>query len=123
MRLTACRPVLVTIYQSLQSNLFGFLTLKLKFVNSLRFHKFAFDFIWKNMKKFKFIIIGAGLVSIVLTGCKWTTKKAGISASESLKCSVMKEKFGTVDDKPVWLFTLKNGHHTTVKITNYGGII
>lgn len=35
----------------------------------------------------------------------------------------MKEKFGTWDDKPVWLFTLKNGHDITVKITNYGGII
>ena len=35
----------------------------------------------------------------------------------------MKEKFGTVDDKPVWLFTLKNVHNITVKITNYGGII
>lgn len=35
----------------------------------------------------------------------------------------MKKDFGTVDGKPVYLFTLKNKNEITVKITNYGGII
>ena len=35
----------------------------------------------------------------------------------------MKENFGTVDGKPVYLFTLANKNGITIKITNYGGII
>ncbi len=37
--------------------------------------------------------------------------------------SMMKEPFGKADRKDVFLFTLKNDHGITVKITNYGGII
>jgi aldose 1-epimerase len=75
------------------------------------------------MKKFNIILIGATLVTIFLTGCKWSSNKSGKSASDSLKVTIMKEKFGTVENKPAWLYTLKNGHNITVKITNYGGII
>lgn len=39
------------------------------------------------------------------------------------KPSIMKTKFGKVDGKDVYLYTLKNKHGLTVKITNYGGII
>jgi len=35
----------------------------------------------------------------------------------------MKQDFGTVDGKPVYLFTMKNRNGITVRITNYGGII
>jgi Galactose mutarotase and related enzymes len=36
---------------------------------------------------------------------------------------IQKEPFGIVDGKEVFLFTLSNDNHITVKITNYGGII
>ena len=35
----------------------------------------------------------------------------------------MKQDFGIVDGKPVYLFTMKNKNGITIKITNYGGII
>ena len=35
----------------------------------------------------------------------------------------MKEHFGTVDNEPVYLYTLSNENGITIKITNYGGII
>jgi aldose 1-epimerase len=35
----------------------------------------------------------------------------------------MKQDFGTVDGKPVYLFTMKNKKGITIRITNYGGII
>ncbi|RKX87097.1 MAG: galactose-1-epimerase, partial [Spirochaetes bacterium] len=34
-----------------------------------------------------------------------------------------KTNFGSLNNKEVYLFTLKNGHGTEIKITNYGGII
>lgn len=39
------------------------------------------------------------------------------------KVSIMKSKFGKTGEGDVYLFTLKNKHGITVKITNYGGII
>jgi aldose 1-epimerase len=75
------------------------------------------------MKKFHIFLLTAGLVTVFLTGCNWTETRSAKTGSDSLKVSLMKEKFGTIDDKPVWLFTLKNVHNIMVKITNYGGII
>jgi aldose 1-epimerase len=75
------------------------------------------------MKKLTNIMLITGLVGIFLTGCNWTEKKSGKTGPDSLKLSIMKEKFGVSDDKPVWLYTLKNGHGITVRISNYGGII
>ena len=43
--------------------------------------------------------------------------------NDSLKMSVIKEKWGNVDNKDVFLYTLKNKNGIVVKITNYGGII
>ena len=37
--------------------------------------------------------------------------------------NISKEKFGSIDNKDVFLFTLKNDNDVTVKITNYGGTI
>ena len=36
---------------------------------------------------------------------------------------IQKEKWGNVDNKEVYLYTLRNANGTTVKITNYGGTI
>jgi aldose 1-epimerase len=37
--------------------------------------------------------------------------------------TITKTDFGSIDNKNVYLFTLKNSHGTEIKITNYGGII
>ena len=37
--------------------------------------------------------------------------------------AIIKTGFGSIDNKEVHLFTLKNSHGTEIKITNYGGII
>ncbi|MGA3013908.1 MAG: aldose epimerase family protein [Bacteroidales bacterium] len=37
--------------------------------------------------------------------------------------SIMKENWGKVDNKDVFLYTLKNNNGIVVKITNYGGIV
>ncbi|MDR3260435.1 MAG: galactose mutarotase [Tannerella sp.] len=39
------------------------------------------------------------------------------------KLSISKEIWGTIDSKPVWLYTLTNAHGVTAKITNYGCIL
>lgn len=39
------------------------------------------------------------------------------------KKGIVRENFGEVDGRPVYLFTLRNGNDQYVKITNYGGIV
>jgi aldose 1-epimerase len=60
---------------------------------------------------------------MVISGCNNPVEKTGKTAGDSLKLSVMKEHFGTVDGKEVFLYTLRNRKGMTVRITNYGGII
>ncbi|HPT09374.1 MAG TPA: aldose epimerase family protein [Bacteroidales bacterium] len=43
--------------------------------------------------------------------------------NESVRVTIMKKSFGTIDNQPVYLFTLRNMNGMTVKITNYGGIV
>lgn len=43
--------------------------------------------------------------------------------NDSLKMSIMKENWGKVNNKDVFLYSLKNKNGVVVKITNYGGII
>lgn len=37
--------------------------------------------------------------------------------------SITRKNWGSVDDQPVYLYTLSNGRRMTVEITNYGGIV
>ena len=75
------------------------------------------------MKNIFFGILAAGLTGYLFTGCNLSNKKTGTNSSDSLKTFNMKENYGTVDGKPVYLFTLSNKNGITFKITNYGGII
>ena len=75
------------------------------------------------MKNIFFGILAAGLTGYLFTGCNLSNKKTGTNSSDSLKTFIMKENYGTVDGKPVYLFTLSNKNGITFKITNYGGII
>ena len=60
------------------------------------------------------------LISIIIfSGCSGT----GSSKKDSSKPSVMKEHWGTVDNREVNLFSLENRNGIIVKISNYGGII
>jgi len=47
----------------------------------------------------------------------------GIVDSDSLSSLIMKSRFGAVDNKEVFLYTLTNAQGIKVKISNYGGII
>lgn len=45
------------------------------------------------------------------------------ACTAEVKTTVSQQDWGTVDNKPVYLYTLTNKNGVTVKITNYGGII
>jgi aldose 1-epimerase len=60
---------------------------------------------------------------LVLAGCCNQTSEREKAGQDSLKTTVMKSDFGTVDGKAVYLFTLTNAKGIIVKITNYGAII
>jgi aldose 1-epimerase len=58
---------------------------------------------------------------IIICGCIENKPKQDQKGNQSM--SITKEVFGTVDNKEVYLYTLKNGSGFTIKITNYGGIV
>lgn len=47
----------------------------------------------------------------------------GVACTPEVKPTVSQEDWGTVDGKPVYLYTLTNKNGVTAKITNYGGIM
>ncbi len=59
----------------------------------------------------------------VITSCCRPGGKAEKSEGSKLKSTVMKEHYGNVDGKEVFLYTLKNKNGIEIQITNYGGII
>jgi aldose 1-epimerase len=61
------------------------------------------------------------IIVLFLSGCIQNKQKQ--ENKEKTPMSITKEVFGTVDNKEVYLYTLKNGSGFTVKITNYGGIV
>ena len=44
-------------------------------------------------------------------------------ARKRFRAGIQKIKWGTIDGKPVYLYTLHSGHGLTAKITNYGAIL
>lgn len=75
-----------------------------------------------SMKKILVIFL-IGVFHAIFPGCTDNSGKSKINDSGSLKVMVMKQDFGTIDGKKIFLFTLQNKNGITVKITNYGGII
>ncbi|MCX6250989.1 MAG: galactose mutarotase [Bacteroidetes bacterium] len=75
------------------------------------------------MKKNLTAVLLAGLLLPVLTGCTGSEKKTSSKGVDSAKLTLMKETFGKVDNRQVYLYTLRNANGITIKITNYGGII
>jgi aldose 1-epimerase len=74
------------------------------------------------MKKILIIFLISTL-PVIFTGCTGNSGKSKINNSGSLKVMVMKQDFGIIDGKKIFLFSLQNKNGVTVKITNYGGII
>jgi len=74
------------------------------------------------MKNLSTIFLIVSLPAI-FTGCTGNSEKSTINHSGSLKVTVMKQDFGTIGGKKIFLFSLQNKNGVTVKITNYGGII
>jgi aldose 1-epimerase len=61
---------------------------------------------------------------LLFQNCGRGTIKKEIEINNPLKKnSIMKENWGTVDNKDVFLYSLENKNGIIVKITNYGGII
>lgn len=71
------------------------------------------------MKK-KQLITGL-IIVLFIGGC--IDNKPKQDQKENQTMNIIKEIFGTYDNKEVYLFTLKNSSGFTVKITNYGGIV
>ena len=71
---------------------------------------------------------GAGLTGTALLGTGGqahaaTSRSGQGSPSGSGGSSITGQEWGSVDDKPVHLYTLSNGRQMSVEITNYGGIV
>ncbi len=77
----------------------------------------AFKF--TDMKHIVYFILATG----VFFSCNSGNHQANEANKEEPAMSIKKEPFGKVDNKEVYLFTLKNKNGMTVKITNYGGIV
>ncbi len=60
---------------------------------------------------------------MLLPSCKNRDQQTRNTKEKEPAMSIKKEPFGKVDNKDVYLFTLKNKNGMTVKITNYGGIV
>jgi len=75
------------------------------------------------MKKLIQSVLFLAIPALFLQSCGNRETKKEASMNDSLKMSVIKEKWGNVDNKDVFLYTLKNKNGIVVKITNYGGII
>jgi aldose 1-epimerase len=61
--------------------------------------------------------------ALLLQSCGNREQKKDSAMNDTLQLTVAKENWGKVDNKDVFLFTLKNKNGITVKITNYGAII
>jgi aldose 1-epimerase len=85
--------------------------------------RFVMIFKFLSMRNIFLSIMIMALPVFLLPGCSGSSNKSGSDSTDSLKLSIMKQDFGTVDGQPVYLFTMKNKNGITVKITNYGGII
>jgi aldose 1-epimerase len=79
-----------------------------------------------NMKKLIQAVLILACPILLFQGCGNRTVKKEIPMNEPVKpvtTSLMRENWGKVDNKDVFLYTLKNKNGIVVKITNYGGII
>lgn len=84
-----------------------------------------------SLKKYFLFAVLSGIL-FSCNGPRSVEVKTGDSSSldsvmdwdnESVRVTIMKQSFGTIDNRPVYLFTLRNMNGLTVKITNYGGIV
>ena len=61
---------------------------------------------------------------MIITACNNSTDEKSVeSKAGTTKAGIKKADFGTVDGKPVYLYTLTNAKGDEVKITNYGGTV
>jgi aldose 1-epimerase len=77
-------------------------------------------FMMKTILRF---LLFLAIPAFILQSCGSSGTQKESSMNDTLKMTVTKENFGKVDNKDVFLFTLKNKNGITVKITNYGAII
>jgi len=75
------------------------------------------------MKKVIQSVFFLAIPLLIFQGCGSREIKKEALMNDLLKMSIMKENWGKVDNKDVFLYSLKNKNGIVVKITNYGGII
>jgi aldose 1-epimerase len=71
---------------------------------------------------------GAGLAGAALLGTRGHALAAASHSEQGAPSasggpSISRQEWGSVDDKPVHLYTLSNGRQMSVEITNYGAIV
>lgn len=76
----------------------------------------------KNLGSLVFVTI---MTTFIATGCNNAAENTQGTMQEATASTALlkREKWGTVDGKDVYLYTLTNKNGTEVKITNYGGIV
>jgi len=68
------------------------------------------------MTKLMISILISGLSAVLLAGCSGRNDKSKSDINDSTP-TIMKQDFGSVDSKPVYLFTIKNKNGITIRIT------
>jgi aldose 1-epimerase len=77
----------------------------------------------RSLNRRGFLMLGgAGLAAATLLGTA-RSAHADEAHSASGDPGITRQGWGSVDDQPVYLYTLSNGRRMTVEITNYGGIV
>jgi aldose 1-epimerase len=71
------------------------------------------------MKRTIFSLMYLLFFVLILASCQMDPAKKEVQTTPT----IMKAPFGTIDEQPVYLYTLENIHGIKVMITNYGGII
>jgi len=76
-----------------------------------------------SIKSFSRGVVIAVVTTVGLGLCGTTSTKTAVPAPTTPASKIEKQAFGTVDGKPVDLYTLTNAKGMVVKITTYGGTI
>jgi len=74
------------------------------------------------MKILRQLLIVTSMATIFTAACNTAEEKTE-PANAAPEAQMKQEKWGTVDGKDVYLYTLTNKSGATIKITNYGGIV
>jgi aldose 1-epimerase len=73
--------------------------------------------------KRKLVFLLSGFLLLAVSSCKWSVDVQDSKTEDNQNVTVMKSPFGNAENREIFLYTITNKNGTTIKITNYGGII